>query len=123
MVHVTTNGGKKKSRRQSDAPGEEGGENKGQTREKNRVESEETQDHEKSKGHGSGEEAEEMSFAPSAISVPRWPLFRCDTQCSEETLSFWQFPSVVIKEDEESYATNLCQKCYNESLKAKGEKH
>ena len=58
----------------------------------------------------------------SAISVPRKPLFRCDNQCSEMTLSFWQLASVVIKEGEESYTTTLCQKCYNESLKATGEK-
>ena len=46
---------------------------------------------------------------------------RCDNQCSEKTLSFWQFALVVIKEGEESYTTNLCQQCYNESLKANGE--
>ena len=27
-----------------------------------------------------------------------------------------------MKEGEESYTANLCQKCYNETLKAKGEK-
>ena len=46
------------------------------------------------------------------------PLFRCDNQCSEKTLSFWQLASVVIKEGEESYAANLCHKFYNDSLKA-----
>ena len=51
------------------------------------------------------------------------PLFRCDNQCSEKTLSFWQLASVVIKEGEEPYTTILCQKFYNDSLKAKGEKH
>ena len=50
------------------------------------------------------------------------PLFLCDNQCSERTLSFWQFASEVIKEGEKSYATNLCQKCYNESLTARGDK-
>ena len=65
------------------------------------------------------EEAEEASFVPSAISVPHKLLFRFDNQCSEKTLSFWQLASVVMKECEESYTTNLCQKCYNESLKAK----
>ena len=63
-----------------------------------------------------------MSFAPSAISVPRKPMFRCDNQCSEKTLSFWQLASVVIEEGEESYTTNLCQKCHNESRKPKGDK-
>ena len=67
------------------------------------------------------EEAEEVSFVPSAISVPQKHLFRCDNQCSEKTIRFWQFASVVIKEGEESHTTNLCQQCYNESLKAKGD--
>ena len=62
------------------------------------------------------QEGEEISFVPSAISFPQKPLFRCDNQCSEKTLSFWHLASVAIKE---SYTTNLCQKCYNESLKAK----
>ena len=51
------------------------------------------------------------------------PLFRCDNQCSEKTLSFWQLASVVMQEGEESYTTNLCQKCDNDSLMAKGENH
>ena len=59
-----------------------------------------------------------------AASVPQKPLFRCDNRCSEKTLSFWQLTSVVIKEGEESYTTNLCQKyCYNESLKTKKERN
>ena len=86
-----------------------------------RVESEETQDFVREANDLDQEEGEEISFAPSAISVPQKPLFRCDSQCSEETLSFWQLASVVIKEGEESHTTNLCQKCYNESLKAKGD--
>ena len=40
---------------------------------------------------------------------------------AKKTLSFWQLASVVIQEGEESFTTNLCQKCYNESLKAKGD--
>ena len=67
------------------------------------------------------EEAEGLSFVPSAISAPRKPMFRSDNQCSEKTLSFWQLASVVIQEGEEPYTTNLCQKCYNDSLKAKWE--
>ena len=65
------------------------------------------------------EESEEISFVPSAISVPQKPSFRCDNQCSEQkTVSFWQFASVVIKEGEESYTTNVCQQCYNDSMVA-----
>ena len=44
------------------------------------------------------EEAEEISFVPSAISVPPKPMFRCDNRCSEKAISFWQFASVVIEE-------------------------
>ena len=68
------------------------------------------------------EEAEEMSFVSSANSVPQKLMFRFDIQCSEKTFSFWQLASVVIQEGEESYTTNMYQKCYNDSLKAKGEK-
>ena len=85
-----------------------------------RVESEETQDHVREANDMDQEEDEEISFVPSAISVPQKPLFRCDNHCSEKTFGFWQLASVVIKEGEESYAANLCQKCCNESLKAKG---
>ena len=49
-------------------------------------------------------------------------IFRCDKQCSEKSLSYWQLASVMINEGEESYTTNLCQKCFNNVLKAKGEK-
>ena len=63
-----------------------------------------------------------ISFVPSAISVPPKPLCRCDNQCSEKTLSFWQFASVVIKEGEESDTTNLSQQCYNKSLEKKRHK-
>ena len=68
------------------------------------------------------EEGEEISFVPSAISVPQKPLFRCDNRCSEKTNSFWQSASVVMKEGEESYTTILCQQRYNKSLEAKGDK-
>ena len=64
------------------------------------------------------EDAEGLSFAPSAISVPQKPMFRCDNQCSAMTLSFWQLASVVTREGEESYTTNSWQECYNDSLKA-----
>ena len=41
---------------------------------------------------------------------------------AKKTLSFWQSASVVIREGEESYTANSNQNCYNESMKAKGEK-
>ena len=72
------------------------------------MESEETQDYVREANDMDQEEGEEISFVPSAISVLQKPLFRCDNQCREKTLSF--------------YTTNLCQKCYNESLDAKGDK-
>ena len=85
------------------------------------MESEETQDYVREANDMDQEEAEELSFVPSAISVPRRHLVCCDNQCSEKTLSFWQLASVMIQEGEESDTTNLRQKCYNESLKAKGD--
>ena len=65
------------------------------------------------------EDAGEISFVRSSISAPQKPLFRGDNQCSEKTIRFWQFASVVIREGEESYTTNLCQQCYKKSLEAK----
>ena len=108
-----------KSRRQSEAPGEEGEEVKNSKRKVIRVESEETQDYVREAKDLNQEDAEEISFVLSAISVPQKPLFRCDKRCSEKTLSFWQFTSMVIKEGEESCTTNLCQQCYNVSRVAK----
>ena len=49
-------------------------------------------------------------------------MFRCDKQCNERSLSYWQLASVVNNEGEKSYTTNLCQKCFNKHLKEKGEK-
>ena len=109
----------KKSRRQSDALGEEGEEIRSSKRKVIRVESEEAQDYVREAKDKDQEEAEELSFVPSAITVPRKPMFRCDNQCSEMTLSFWQLASVMIQEGVESHTTNFCQKCYNESLQAK----
>ena len=39
----------------------------------------------------SREEAEEMRFVPSAISIPRGPTLWCDNRCSDTALRFWQF--------------------------------
>ena len=85
------------------------------------AESEETQDYVGEAKSTDQEEVEELSFVPSAISVPHKMIVRCDNQCSEKPLSFWQLASVVIKEGEESYTTNSCQRYYNDSLRAKGE--
>ena len=87
-----------------------------------RVESEETQDFVREAKSTECEEEEERTFVPSAVSVPLKPLFRCDNQCSEKTLSYRQLGSVVIDEGDEAYTTNLCQKCFNKHLQAKGEK-
>ena len=61
------------------------------------------------------EEAEEISFVPRALSIPRGPMFWCDNRCSNKALRFLQFASGVV---EESYTVNLCQQCYNERLTA-----
>ena len=107
---------------QSDVPGEEDKEIKSPRRKLIRGESKEPQDDAREASDTDQEEAERLSFAPSATSVPQKPLFRGDNQCSEKTLNKGQLVSVVIQEGEESYTTNICQKCYNDSLKAKGEK-
>ena len=80
-----------------------------------RVESEETQSLNLSR-----EKTEEISFVPSALSIPRGLMFWCDNRCSDQALSFRQFASVVIDDVEESHTVNLCQQCYSERLKAQG---
>ena len=72
------------------------------------MESEETQDYVREAKSTEQEEMEERIFVPSAVSVPQKPLFRCDNQCSEKTLSYWQLASVVVDEGDEAYTTNLC---------------
>ena len=103
-------------------PGEECEEVKSPKRKVIRVESDETQDYGKESLDLSREEAEEISFVPSAINVPPKPMFRCDNRFSEKNLSVWQFVSVVLKEGGESYITNVCQECDNKILVAKGDK-
>ena len=83
---------------ESEAPGEEGEEVKSPKRNVIRVESQETQDYVREAMDLSQKEAEEISFVPSAISVPPKPLFRCDKRCNKKTLSFCQFASKVKKE-------------------------
>ena len=43
---------------------------------------------------------EERIFVLSAVGVPQEKMFRCDKQCSEKSLSYWQLASV------ESYTTD-----------------
>ena len=62
------------------------------------VESEETQDYVR-EGRSTEMEQEERIFVPSAVSVPLKPLFRCDKQCSEKTLTYWH----------RSVSTNTCK--------------
>ena len=92
------------------------------TRKVIRVESEETQDYVRKEKSTEIEEEEERTSIPSAVSIPLKPLFRCDKQCSEKTLSCWQLASVVLNEGDEVFTTDLCQKCCNKHLQAKREK-
>ena len=78
-----------------------------------RVELEETQDHVRESLDLSREEAEEISFVPSAMSIPQRPVFWCDNRCSEKAISFCQFALVVVENGDESNTANLCQQCYN----------
>ena len=86
------------------------------------MESKETQDYVREAKSTECEEEAERTFVPSAVSVPLRPLFRCDKECSEKTLSYWQLASVVVNEGNEAYTTNLCQKCFNKHLQAREEK-
>ena len=58
-----------------------------------RVGSGETQDYVRESLNVSRNEAEEIRFVPSAISIPRRPKFWCDNHCSDKALRFWQFVS------------------------------
>ena len=88
------------------APGDEGAEVQCLKRTVIRVESEETQDHVRESLNLSQEEAEALSFVPSAISIPRGPTFRCDNRCSDKAIRFWQFASVVVGDGEEVHTVN-----------------
>ena len=87
-----------------------------------RAESEETQNEMREGKSTEHVEEEERTFVPSAVSFLLKPLFRCDKQFSEKTLSYWHLASVVVNEGDEAFPTNLCQKCFNNHLQAKGEK-
>ena len=78
-------------------------------------ESEETQDYVRESLTLSQDEAEEISFVPSALSTPRGPMFWCDNRCSNKALRFWQFASVVVEDGKVSYTVNLCQQCYTKN--------
>ena len=112
----------KLSRREREAPSEEGEEIESPKRKVIRVESEETQDYVREAKSTEHKEEEERTFVPSAVSVPPKPLFRRDNQCSEKTLNYWQLASVVVNDGDEAYMTNLCQKCFYKHLQPKGEK-
>ena len=99
----------------------EGEESRSPKKKVTRVESQETLDYDREEKSTEFEEEEERTFIPSAVSVPLKPLFRCDKQCSEQILSYWQLASVVVNEGDKAYTTNLCQKCCNKHLQAKGE--
>ena len=63
------------------APSQAGAEIQSPKRKVIRVESEETQDHVKESLNLSQDEAEEIGFVPSAISIPQRPMFWCDNRC------------------------------------------
>ena len=43
----------------------------------------------------SWDEAEDISFVSSAISIAQRLMFWCDSRCSDKALRFWQFASAV----------------------------
>ena len=66
------------------------------------------------------EEEEEISFVPSATSIPQGCMYRCDNSFCEKALDHWNFASFVVKDEGEAYTENLCQQCYNERLQKQG---
>ena len=70
---------------------EEGAEVQSPKRKIIRVESDETQDHVRDSLNFGWDEAEAISFVPSALTIARGPVFWCDDRCSDEALRFWQF--------------------------------
>ena len=100
------------------ALGEEGAGTQSPKRKVIWVECEETQDYVRNSLNLSRDEAEEISFVPSAISIPRRIMFWCDNRCRDKAFRFGQFASVVIHDGVESHTPNLCQQCYNENLVA-----
>ena len=102
------------------APQEDGAGVQSPKRKVIRVESSETKDYERESLNLSRDEAEEFTFVPSAISIPRGPMFRCDNRCSDKALRFWQFASLVVEDGKESYTANLCQWCNHERSTARG---
>ena len=71
------------------------------------VDSEETQDYVRESLNLSRDKAEEISFMPSAISIPQRPVFWCDNRCSDKALRFWQFASVVVEDGKEAHTVNF----------------
>ena len=67
-----------------------------------RAESEGTQHHVRESLNLGREEAEETSFVPSSLSIPRRPMCWCDNRCSDKALKFWQFASLVVDDGEEA---------------------
>ena len=87
-----------------------------------RVESEETQDHVRKEKSAEEEAMEEMTGPLCQVRLGS-RLGCCFAMTStEKSLSRWQLASVVVHEADEAYTTNLCQKCLNNFLQAKGEK-
>ena len=69
----------------------------------------------------SNEEVEELRWIPSAVTIPQKPIFKCDNECSDEVLKYWQCAEVLAERDEEVYTSNLCEKCYRRDREEKGE--
>ena len=84
-----------------------------------RVESEETQDYVREEKITEFEEEKQRTFIPSAVDVPLKPLFRCDKQCREKTLSYWQLASVVVNEGDEAQNDQPVSDVFQQTLAGK----
>ena len=81
--------------------------------------SEETQDYVREAKSTEYEEEEERSFVPSPVSVPLKPFLVVTISAAKRPLSCWQLASVVLNEGDETYTTNLRQKCFTNTYRQK----
>ena len=71
--------------------------------------------------NGGGEEMDELSFVPSAVSDPRWALHMWNNKCREKGFQFFQIAAIVSKERDAAHTLNLCWTCHTERRLKQGE--
>ena len=64
---------------------------------------------------------EELCFASSAVSEPRWALRKCDNKCRAKGFKFSNIAAIVSEVGGAAHAIHLCKKCCNEGRLKQGE--